>query len=382
MEVMKKVIKNLYKIMFSVSLSVLTIGCCSAKDFFTNLDFKQQDNNQPVPISENEIFFPGGSYNKTSKCYNSAKIYNIKDHKFINTAATMNVPRYNYGAIKYDNNNILIVGGFCSDNSKNPYSCSQIAEIYNIKDKKFTQISNTNLKYKININIIRLSDGKVFISSGGNFEVFNLVDKKFSIIAPKGQYISNLHEYIYTINNYSDSNIIQLNQKEILIYGIRPLNTVPNRELFAMEIFNLENKTSKNIPVDYNKLSYINIGSLIKINNDSILFIGAGKDKKDVIEFDIKNKSFEYYSKLSKPLSDNGFLLNNGKVLFVRGSLFKPDYVRGTSLEHAVYDYKTNKINNYKISNDSYYMTHFVNMDNNTVYISGYKNNQPMLYKY
>ncbi len=147
MEVMKKVIKNLYKIMFSVSLSVLTIGCCSAKDFFTNLDFKQQDNNQPVPISENEIFFPGGSYNKTSKCYNSAKIYNIKDHKFINTAATMNVPRYNYGAIKYDNNNILIVGGFCSDNSKNSYSCSQIAEIYNIKDKKFTQISNTNLKY-------------------------------------------------------------------------------------------------------------------------------------------------------------------------------------------------------------------------------------------
>ena len=59
MEVMKKVIKNLYKIMFSVSLSVLTIGCCSAKDFFTNLDFKQQDNNQPVPISENEIFFQG-----------------------------------------------------------------------------------------------------------------------------------------------------------------------------------------------------------------------------------------------------------------------------------------------------------------------------------
>ena len=82
-----------------------------------------------------------------------------------------------------------------------------------LKIRNLRQISNTNLKYKININIIRLSDGKVFISSGGNFEVFNLVDKKFSIIAPKGQYISNLHEYIYTINNYSDSNIIQLKSK-------------------------------------------------------------------------------------------------------------------------------------------------------------------------
>ena len=55
-----------------------------------------------------------------------------------------------------------------------------------------------------------------------------------------------------------------------------------------MEIFNLENKTSKNIPVDYNKLSYINIGSLIKINNDSILFIGAGKIKKMLLNLTLK----------------------------------------------------------------------------------------------
>ena len=166
----------------------------------------------------------------------------------------------------------------------------------------------------------------------------------FSIIANRRQYNSTRHEYMYTINNYASSDILQINQNEILIYGTRPLTTVPDRELFAMEIFNLETKKSINIPVDYSKLSYINIGSPIKIDNETILFVGAGIDKKDVVKFNLKTKSFENCSRLPLPLSSDGFLLNNSKVLFVRGSLFTPDYFRGTSLERAIYDCKTNKI--------------------------------------
>ena len=373
--------KRLGILLLFLIITAVFCGCTYAEGKFIELNFRQQDNNQPVVLNENEIFFPGGTYSNDSKCYNSAKIYNIKEHKLIDTTVSMNVPRYNYGAIKYDNNNILIVGGLCSDNSKKTNSCSQVAEIYNIKDKKFTQISNTNLKYAINIHTISLKDGNVFILSGGNFEVFNPLNKKFSIIVNKRQHISNLHKYC-TINNFSHSNILQINPIEILIYGTRPLNTVPNKELFAMEIFNLETRTSTNIPVDYNKLNYINIGSPIKINNKTILFVGAGKDKKDVVKFDINSQSFDIYNRLSSPLSDNGFLLTNGKVLFVRGGLFKPDYIKGTSLEHAVYDYKNNKVYNYKTTHKLHYTTHFVNINNNTIYISGYKNEYPMLYKY
>lgn len=77
-------------------------SCTYAKGKFIELNFRQQDNNQPVVLNGNEIFFPGGIYSNDSKCYNSAKIYNIKEHKLIDTTVSMNVPRYNYGAIKYE----------------------------------------------------------------------------------------------------------------------------------------------------------------------------------------------------------------------------------------------------------------------------------------
>ena len=382
MEVMRKHYKIITIFIFVFTTIVLTCEYSQAHDKFVKLNFTDEDGGKPVALSENEIFLPGGSYNKKTKSFNTAKIYNIKDHTLIDTSTTMNTPRYSYEAIKYDNNYILIVGGFCSDNNKNPYSCSQTAEIYNVKENKFTKISDTNLKYKTNIHAISLDKEKVFILSGSHFEIFNPVNNEFSIIANRRQYNSTRHEYMYTINNYASSDILQINQNEILIYGTRPLTTVPDRELFAMEIFNLETKKSINIPVDYSKLSYINIGSPIKIDDEKILFVGAGIDKKDVVKFNLKTKSFENYSRLPLPLSSDGFLLNNSKVLFVRGSLFTPDYFRGTSLERAIYDCKTNKIYNYKTSHKSHYTPKIINLDNNSVYISGYKTDEPLLYKY
>lgn len=382
MKVMRKHYKIIGIFIFVFTTIVLTGEYSQAHDKFIKLNFTDDDGGKPVALNENEIFLPGGSYNKNTKSFNTAKIYNIQESKLIDTNVIMNVPRNSYGAIKYDNNHILIAGGFCSDKNKNLYSCSQTAEIYNVKENKFTKISDTNLKYKTNVHTILLDEGKVFILSGCHFEIFNPVNNKFSVIADRGKYIPYRQEYIYTINNFSYPDVLQINQDEILIYGVRPFGVVPDKELFAMEIFNLKTKKSTNIPIDYNKLSYINIGSLIKIDDEKILFVGAGIDKKDVVKFNLKTKSFENYNRLPLPLSSDGFLLNNSKVLFVRGSLFTPDYFRGTSLERAIYDCKTNKIYNYKTSHKSHYTPKIINLDNNSVYISGYKTDEPLLYKY
>lgn len=83
---MKKICLSLSK-RFGILLLFLIITAvfcdCStyAKGKFIELNFSQQDNNQPVVLNENEKFFPDGTYSNDFKCYNSAKNYNIKEHK-------------------------------------------------------------------------------------------------------------------------------------------------------------------------------------------------------------------------------------------------------------------------------------------------------------
>lgn len=68
-------------LLFLIITAVFYYCSTYAKGKFIELIFRQ-DNNQPVVLDENEKISPGGFYSKDSKCYNSAKFYNIKEHKF------------------------------------------------------------------------------------------------------------------------------------------------------------------------------------------------------------------------------------------------------------------------------------------------------------
>lgn len=81
MEFINKTITKYAKCLFIPVLILLTLsvsGCSSLHGRFIELNFEQEDNNQPVRLSDHEVFFAGG-YTKSSKVKNiPAKIYNVK----------------------------------------------------------------------------------------------------------------------------------------------------------------------------------------------------------------------------------------------------------------------------------------------------------------
>ncbi len=376
------IINKIYRIFFLITFCLVlvgtTTGCSFAKGRFIELDFTQEDNNQPVKLNEEEIFFPGGWNGSNTKKIIPAKVYNIRTKKLSSLNATMNFPRSGYGAIKYDDNNVLIIGGYCLG-EKVAKRCFKVAEVYDIKENKFIRIKDSNLDYSISVKTALVDEGNVFILSGTKFELFNSKNKTFSLLAENLDYVDYLQKY--TKNFFGYPNIIPLNKNEILIYGFKTRNIEYESEIFVMEIFNLSTKISTDIPVDYSFFEYYNIGRPVKVDDNTILFIGVGNDKRDVIKFNISERKFNYYKRLPQSLAGEAFLLDNDNIIFVRGGIYKPDYIKGTSLVHAVYDYKKNKIYNRKISHKSYYISEFIPFKN-LIYISGYKKQKPMLYKY
>ena len=377
MDLGNKTVNKYAKCFFIQILIVLVMsvsGCSALHGRFIELNFEQEDNNQPVRLSDHEVFFAGGWDGNNHAKINSAKIYNVRENKLIPLGVTMNYPRINYGAIKYDDNHILIVGGRCADTKFDKANdCSKIAEVYDIKENKFTRISNTNLSYRYRINTILLKDGRVFIYSDGMFEMYNPNNNRFEMLTHKKNTRKVNPRDIYTINDIYSGRIFLLNDKEILILGY-----ARSGGSTLMEIFNLDKNQSTNINIDNN----FSVSSAVQVEDGSILFIGHGKDSKNVAIFNPKEKTICSLSQLPKAMSGHSLLLSNNNILLVRGGLSFSGYMKPKILERGVYDYKNNKVYKRKIRYSSSFVPYLIPLNEHTVYISGYKDDTPMLYKY
>ena len=354
-----------------------TCGFFNNKGRFITLNLTSPDGNQPVKINNNEVFFAGGWSGNHTQVY-PAKIYKVKEKKLISLGVTMNYPRSNYGAIKYDNEHILVVGGFCiSDDGKSTKDCSHIAEIYNIKHNRFTRISDTNLSYRYDVQPILLQDGRVFVYSRNQFEIFDPEQNKFlQISKPKFKYSVN-NKDVYTNNFYVRSKAILLNENEVLIAG-----DLPKTPTIKMEILNLNTGLSKDVPIDNGFIP----DSSVKIDDGSILSFGLGKDCTKINKFDPKTKKIISMPNSKKPLKGRAILLEDGTILVGYGTIKGGNILfPGTALVYAIYDYKNNKIYNYKTSHNDFYGPHFIQLDRSLLII-GYKDDfietKSMLYKY
>lgn len=309
---------------------------------------------KPILLNNNELIFLSGVEDYPKKQDFTAKIYNISKDTLFDTEVAMNIPRYQYGAIKFSDNHILLFGGYCKESK----DCSNKAEIYDIKNNKFFNIDNTTLNYRFNNNAALLPNGNVIIISGNNIEIFNTKNLKF--------------EKTVKINTprLFDSNILVLNEEEVLIYGIDT-----SKDKFIMEIYNITtNKTSSvNIPKDF--IPYGFHGSPVLIESNVILFIGLGQDRRDVIKFDNYDKSFSYYNKLPSALAGSAILLDNDNILFSHGCIKANDFWFNTYLEHAIYNHKTNKIKNKKTTKFMLGKTDLIKIGREVFIISG--NNYP-----
>mgnify|MGYP005778126273 CR=1 FL=1 len=378
--------KELKMVSKSVCVIVLILVLFSTCGFFNNkgrfvtLDLTSTDGNQPVKINNNEVFFAGGLEGMGFHEPIPAKIYNVDTKSMISLGVTMNYPRSGYGAIKYNENNILIVGGFCAYNKYGKdLDCSKLAEIYDIKEKKFTRISDTNLSYKSNINTILLKDGRVFIYSDGMFEIFKPQNKSFSLISKvkKSLYKSTSGNTIlqnkYTNNKFLISRAILLDENEILILG-----ELAGNYATKMEILNVNTGEITDIPIDKGFLSY----SAVKISDGSVLSFGLGKDRNQINRFDPKERKIYYMQQAPKALIGSALLLDDGTIFVGYGTINSGDiFYPGTSLIYAIYDYRNNKIYNYKISHKDFYRPYLIPMQGKLLII-GYENTKSMLYKY
>ena len=357
-----------------------TCGFFNNKGRFITLNLTSPDGNQPVKINNNEVFFAGGLVGMGYHDPIPAKIYNINTKKIIQLGVTMNYPRSSYGAIKYNDNNILIVGGFCAYNKYGKdLDCSKMAEIYDIKENKFTRISDTNLSYQSYINTILLKDGRVFIYSNGMFEIFDPKNKSFSIISKvkKNFYKSTSGKAIcinkYTNNKFLISRAIYLNDNEILILG-----ELAGNYATKMEILDVNTGEITDIPIDKGFLSY----SAVKISDGSVLSFGLGKDRNQINRFDLKERKIYYMQQAPKALIGSAVLLDDGTIFVGYGTINSGDiFYPGTSLVYAIYDYKNNKIYNYKTSHKSFYSPYLIPMQGKLLII-GYEDTKTMLYKY
>ena len=189
--------------------------------------------------------------------------------------------------------------------------CSKVAEVYDIKKNKFTRIMDTKLSYLFEIHTILLHNNCVFIYSKGLFEIFKPQNNTFSLIVkPK------MHEFKYasgekyvlplcTNYRYLQSSVKLLNEKEILIEGISSRPTTYLVEILNMNTGNVRKiEDTKGLPIH----------EPIRFKDGSLLYIGAGKDRKKVEFYDAVRGQYINMPDSPKALAGQNLLLDNGET--------------------------------------------------------------------
>ncbi len=320
-----------------------------------------------IMLNSNEILDPGGSYSVKTHPVVSARKYNITTKTLTDLKSTMKLSRAFYGAEKYDATHVLIFGGDCDGSLEQQKVCAKAAEIYDIEKNAFTRISDTNYEYPYQPKSLLLSDGRVMLFKYTQGEIFN----------PKTRTFTKISDPLI-----SDC-AIELKPNEVLLCKSN------FREPRRVEILDLRTNKSASVKIADKEILEHRLGTPVKVSSDTVLFIGAGDDMKEVLKLDINTKELTKHARLSRSLVGHAVLLENGEILFVSGVIEQATweffyYSPGKRMLHAVYDYKKNKI--YKRRTASYFNWYAESLypEKNAVYFidEAGKNNKLRKYSY
>lgn len=384
-----------------VIFAIASSGCSNASILFPNgrfekIDLKINDFSyyQAVKLNDNELLFFICDYDKQ---YTTVKLYKIKERVLIDLKSKMNIPRKSFQALKYNNNNVLLLGGVCSNEDYS--SCGNLAEVYNIKENKFKKIANSNFKYIFdsrvsNIKLFLLKDGRVFIIDKNLVEIFNPNQEKFEKIGtPKEYLVQRMYskdirkEYIYMNHYYDDNDAILLDDGRVLIVGTYYNDTYKGR---------IEYKDALTEYFDYRSNKFVSLStsdnllwspSLVKMNNGNILLVDKLLNGKGVMQIFDTTKN-EYLTPIYTRKgfrSTRGIALENGKILFVGGVLWhNPDISFSKGLVSALYDPNRNVLKILKTKyNPKLYGRELFHISKNKVFIKFYgSKTTPAIYFY
>ena len=307
-------LKQIYKrlificmVIFIIVFLVLQEGFCMNINYiFEKYSFKKISNfiesrgidSTATELRDGRIIFIGG----INKNYlSSSEIYDLKYNKFIKTA-NLNIPRARHSAIILNDGNVLVTGGDTEIDGK--HEILKSAEIYNVKNNKFIEISDMNNEMWYH-KMFLLENGNVLIVSNPNkLEIYDPKKSEFKKI--EGSSIVSDNE-IY--------NFLQLSQNTILMYPkYYKLQETP---LFIMNLNDLSFTELKINLFDRKVSSY----SIAKISDDKILVTGGDYNQLDSKIIDLNkmivtqtsNLSQKRYRHISIILDRNNILLLGGE---------------------------------------------------------------------
>ena len=273
-------------VIFIIVFLFLQVGFCFDKnDIFKKYSFKKISNfiesrgidSTATELRDGRIIFIGG----INKNYlSSSEIYDLKYNKFIKTA-NLNIPRARHSAILLNDGNVLVTGGDTEIDGK--HEILKSAEIYNVKNNKFIEISDMNNEMWYH-KMFLLENGNVLIVSNPNkLEIYDPKKSEFKKI--EGSSIVSDNE-IY--------NFLQLSQNTILMYPkYYKLQKTP---LFIMNLNDLSFTELKINLFDRKVSSY----SIAKISDDKILVTGGDYNQLDSKIIDLNKRIVTQTSNLSQ----------------------------------------------------------------------------------
>lgn len=333
---------------------------------FEKYEFKKMPNfiesrdvrSTATELQDGRILFIGGINQKE---LSSSEIYNPNYNNFKKTA-NLNIARARHSAILLKNGNVLVTGGNTEIDGK--YKVLKSAEIYDVNNNKFIQISDMNYEMLYH-KMYLLADGNIIvIFNPSKIEIFD--SKKLNFKKIKGLYLENDND-IY--------NFLQLSENKILMY---PRTYIPQRTPVA--ILNLPDLllTDLKITLFEKVTSFYNVA---KISENKILVTGGDDSQLDSKIIDLTKMKIiqtidltqNRYNHISIKLDSNNILLLGGEA----GVAYTLESLKTTDL----YNIKENKFLQFKNMNYKRGLLDFIQLSNGNYIIYGglsmFGNEQP-----
>ncbi len=346
----------------------------------------------PIVLNVNELLVLGG-YDSFKNKPVSAKIYNLDTKSFMDTHSVMSIPRISYNSIQIDKNKILVFGGQPKHKDYRGLF-TKTAEIFDLNTKKFRRIGDTNFIH-IKPSIILLDDGRIFINSQDKPEIFNPKTETFSIVGRKKEEIlyafgdkkKPMKFSFYTLNHYSQSTAVKLQDGKILIVGGFPYENFYN-DKYCDKNNRYYNKNFNAEIYDPKANNFIKIGQMNRqclsctatLLPDGTVLIAGGKGRERAEVFSPKTNTFFETGKMKQPrYNHSSILLSTGSVLII-GGIYGEDkgmkYVKVAEL----YNSKTKKFRKVGFTKEVYPSSKMQVIDKNRIIITNSKISE--IYKY
>lgn len=334
---------------------------------------------QPVAINQNEVFFPGGyiAKNKNKSKILSAKILNIKTKKLKDLNTTMNCPRSLYGVIKYDDDNILIIGGERYDNKSKRLKYNTV-ENYNISENKFTELEDLPMSFNYaNAGKPILLNEYVYIITDEGIMRFNIKSRHFQVLKKFSERFA-----------FGTVTAMALDENNILIWGGHykegPLHSIEDNYFANISRYNILNNKITEL-VSIKQPSWKNPISKFgtPIDDNTIVFFTGNKNRGTIYVYDVKNNSFNSHGNTKfGARGASGIYLNTGKILLVGGIIDDGNepFTEPKYMNCAILNLHTKKLS--KIKKVKTNKVRLLRLTNNRIFIGKIGIGKPMVYVY